>query len=121
MSETTEKTGTTDEMMIRDKLYIGGKWVAPSSDEMADVVNSTTEEVMGRVPRGTAEDVDRAVRAARDAFSAWSETPIAERAAYLQKVADLLVARREQIGEVIAREVGMPIKLSQIIDRKSVV
>ena len=114
-TETTETTATTNKAMIRDKLYIGGKWVAPSSDEMADVVNSTTEEVMGRVPRGTAEDVDRAVRAARDAFPAWSETPIAERAAYLQKVADLLVARREQIGEVIAREVGMPIKLSQII------
>ena len=80
MSETTE---TTNKTMIRDKLYIGGKWVAPSSDEMADVVNSTTEEVMGRVPRGTAEDVDRAVRAARDAFPAWSEPPIAERAAYL--------------------------------------
>ena len=105
----------SDEMIIRDKLYIGGKWVPASGSEMADVINSTTEEVMGRVPRGTAEDVDRAVAAARDAFATWSQTPVAERAAYLQKVADLLEARREAIGEVIAREVGMPIRLSQII------
>ncbi|HEU4783037.1 MAG TPA: aldehyde dehydrogenase family protein, partial [Ktedonobacterales bacterium] len=105
----------SDEMILRDKLYIGGKWVPASGAEMADVINSTTEEVMGRVPRGTAEDVDRAVAAARDAFATWSQTPVAERAAYLQKVADLLEARREAIGEVIAREVGMPIRLSQII------
>ncbi len=102
-------------MIIRDKLYIGGAWTPSSGSEMADIINSTTEEVMGRVPRGTAEDVDRAVRAAKDAFPAWSQTPVAERAAYLQKVADLLEARREAIGEVIAREVGMPIRLSQII------
>src|SRR6478609_7481809 len=105
----------SDELIIRDKLYIGGKWVSASSSEMADVINSTTEEVMGRVPRGTAEDVDQAVAAARDSFATWSQTPVAERAAYLQKVADLLEARREAIGGVIAREVGMPIRLSQII------
>lgn len=105
----------SDEMIIRDKLYIGGKWVPASSSEMADVVNSTTEEVMGRVPRGTAEDVDRAVQAAKDAFPAWSKTPVNERAAYLQKAAGLLEARTEAIGAVIAREVGMPVRLSQKI------
>lgn len=102
-------------MIIRDKLYIGGKWVTASSSEMADVFNSTTEEVMGRVARGTAEDVNRAVAAAKAAFPMWSQTPVAERAAYLQKVAALLAARTEMIGEVIAHEVGMPIRLSQKI------
>ncbi|HEX6544089.1 MAG TPA: aldehyde dehydrogenase family protein [Ktedonobacterales bacterium] len=105
----------SDEMIIRDKLYIGGKSVPASSSEMADVVNSTTEEVMGRVPRGTSEDVDRAVQAAKDAFPAWSKTPVNERAAYLQKAAGLLEARTEAIGAVIAREVGMPVRLSQKI------
>ena len=102
-------------MIMRDKLYIGGAWVPASSSEMADVINATTEEVMGRVPRGTAEDVDRAAKAAKAAFPIWSQTPVAERAAYLQKVADLLAARQDTIGEVIAREVGMPIRLSQKI------
>ena len=105
----------SDEMIMRDKLYIGGAWVPASSSEMADVINATTEEVMGRVPRGTAEDVDRAAKAAKAAFPIWSQTPVAERAAYLQKVADLLAARQDTIGEVIAREVGMPIRLSQKI------
>ena len=45
----------SDEMIIRDKLYIGGAWTPSSGSEMADVINSTTEEVMGRVPRGTAK------------------------------------------------------------------
>ena len=51
--------------IVRDKLYIGGEWVAPAGRETIDVIDATTEEVMGRVPQGTAEDVDRAVAAAR--------------------------------------------------------
>jgi aldehyde dehydrogenase (NAD+) len=105
----------SNELIVRDKLYIGGEWTPANSSEMADVINSTTEEVMGRVPRGTAEDVDRAVQAAKAAFPAWSQTPVAERAAYLQKVAEQLQERTEQIGDVIAREVGMPQRLSQRI------
>ena len=105
----------SDALIIRDKLYIGGKWVASSGSETTDVINSTTEEVMGRTPRGTAEDVNRAVQAAKEAFATWSQTSVAERSAYLQKVADLLVERQDAIGEVIAREVGMPIRLAQKI------
>ena len=105
----------SDEMIVRDKLYIGGKWTPASSSEMADIINSTTEEVMGHTPQGTADDVNRAARAAKDAFATWSQAPVAERAAYLRKVADLLEARTEEIGAVIAHEVGMPIRLSQKI------
>ncbi|MFI5274736.1 MAG: aldehyde dehydrogenase family protein, partial [Ktedonobacterales bacterium] len=102
-------------MEIRDKLYIGGQWIAPDGPESGEVINSTTEEVMGTVPRGTVGDVDRAVRAARAAFPAWSRTPKAERGRYLQRIADELRARVEQIGATIAQEVGMPIRLSQKI------
>ena len=48
--------------LIRDKLYIGGEWVEPAGTETIDVINPTTEEVIGRIPEGTPEDVDRAVR-----------------------------------------------------------
>ncbi len=54
--------------LVRDKLYIGGEWVEPAGEGSIDVVNPTTEEVVGRIPAGTAEDADRAVRAARAAF-----------------------------------------------------
>ena len=53
------------EIQVRDKLYIGGEWVDPAGTETIDVVNASTEEVMGRIPQGTPEDVDRAVAAAR--------------------------------------------------------
>ena len=52
----------------------------PAGSGTIEVINSTTEEVMGSIPEGTAEDVDRAVAAAREAFESWSQTPVAERA-----------------------------------------
>ncbi len=78
------KTDST--MIVRDQLYIGGKWVKPAGTGTLDVTNSSTEEVMARIPDGTPADVDRAVAAAKAAFPAWSQTPVAERAAMLQKL-----------------------------------
>ena len=61
-------------MKAYDKLYIDGAWVAPSGKGTLDVINSTTEEVMATIPDGDAADVDRAVKAAKAAFPAWSQT-----------------------------------------------
>ncbi len=91
---------------------MGGAWVAPSGKETIDVHNAGTGAVMGRVPLGDEKDVDRAVAAARDAFEAWSSTPSAERASYLEKISANLKARADEIARLIAQEVGMPIKLS---------
>ena len=52
---------TAAELQVRDRVFIGGEWVAPSGSEPIEVVNSTTEEVMGTVPACSPEDVDRAV------------------------------------------------------------
>ncbi len=100
---------------VRDKLYIGGEWVASTGTSTASVINPTTEEAMGSIPRGTAEDVDRAVQAARAAFPIWSQTPPAERAVCLQRIADGLRASSEKIAAVITQELGMPYRLAQII------
>lgn len=70
---------------------------------------------MGRIPDGTREDVDKAAKAAKAAFPAWSQTPVEERARYLQKIADSLKEHAPQIARVIAQEMGMPYKLAQII------
>ncbi len=102
-------------MHVRETLYIDGAWVASAATETTAVINATTEAVMGRVPKGTAGDVDRAVQAARAAFPAWSQTSVAERAGYLQRIADGLQARSEEIATVISQELGMPIRLSQLI------
>jgi acyl-CoA reductase-like NAD-dependent aldehyde dehydrogenase len=98
-----------------DTLYIGGAWVASSGSGTIDVIDASTEEVIGRVPEGTAGDVDRAVTAARAAFPAWSSTSPEERGKYLGAITDGLAARRGEIAEVISREVGMPLPLSTTV------
>ena len=100
-------------MDVRKELYIGGRWVQPAADGHIDVIDSRTEDVMGRVPRGGGTDVERAVAAARAAFPAWSATPVTERAAALRALADGLVARGEQLAELMSREVGTPIAISR--------
>jgi acyl-CoA reductase-like NAD-dependent aldehyde dehydrogenase len=102
-------------MRTYEKLYIGGTWVPSDGTGRLEVVNSTTEEVMAVIPEGTAADVDRAVAAARQAFPGWSQTSVDERAKYLTRIQEGLEARTEEIATVVAQEVGMPVKLSQII------
>ncbi len=106
-------------MQVRDKLYLNGHWAAPRGNKFIDVINASTEEVMGRVPEGTPADVDAAVAAARAAFDGWAATPAAERAAFLQKIHEGLKARMEEIGRLIAGEVGMPLKLATMIQAGS--
>src|SRR5216110_19921 len=102
-------------MQDRDKLYIDGAWTPSTGSGTIDVINATTEEVMGRIPEGTAEDVDRAAKAARRAFETWSSTPVEERAKYLQRLHEGLNARMQEIAETVTGEVGMPMVFSQMI------
>src|SRR5690606_10564209 len=99
-------------MYTRTALYRNGAWVAPSSSERIEVENPTTEQVLGTIPAGTAEDVDEAVRAARAAFPAWSSTPVAERADVLRRIRDGLAKRQDEIAETIATEMGCPLRTS---------
>ncbi len=102
-------------MIQRDKLYINGEWIPSTSTGTIDVINSATEEVLGTVPDGTPEDVDKAVAAAKAAFGEWSQTPPAARAEYLQKLSDGINARADDIAELVAKELGMPLSLSRMI------
>ncbi|HEY3188922.1 MAG TPA: aldehyde dehydrogenase family protein [Solirubrobacteraceae bacterium] len=108
-------TATDQQVQVRDRIYIGGEWVSSSGTGVLEVVNSTTEKVMGSIPEGTADDVDRAVRAARQAFESWSQTSVDERADWMQRIAEALGARMEEIAALIAQEVGMPIRLAHMI------
>jgi aldehyde dehydrogenase (NAD+) len=106
---------TAAELQVRDRIFIGGEWVAPAGDETIAVVNPATEEPLGSIPACGAEDVDRAVAAARAAFEAWAATPPAERGAHLAAVAAGLQERREEIAAAITAELGMPLKLCKAI------
>ena len=102
-------------MQQREKLYINGAWVASTGTGSIEVINPTTEEVLGRIPEGTSADVDRAVAAAVAAFPAWSQTPIAERAAYCQRIAEAIAARQDELATLIAQEVGTPLKIARSV------
>jgi acyl-CoA reductase-like NAD-dependent aldehyde dehydrogenase len=102
-------------MNNRSEIYIDGNWTASSGTESIDVVNPSTEEIIGSTPAGTKEDVDLAVKAAKEAFQGWSEMALEERLSYIEGLAAKLGERSAEIGELISQEVGMPGKMSMMI------
>ena len=102
-------------MLVRDKIFVGGSWIPSDGNGTIEVVNSTTEEVMATIPEGTASDVDKAARAAADAFEEWSAVPPQERGKVLSRVQEALAARTDEIGRLVAQEVGMPFTLSTLV------
>jgi acyl-CoA reductase-like NAD-dependent aldehyde dehydrogenase len=102
-------------MQVRDKIYIDGAWVPSTGAQTLSVINSSTEEVMGTIPEGTPEDVDKAAKAAKAAFPAWAALPREERGKYIQRIAEGIGARMAEIGQVIAGELGMPMNMAMLI------
>jgi aldehyde dehydrogenase (NAD+) len=95
-----------------DHLFIDNEWVTSTGTEWIDVINPATEESVGRVIRGTPEDVDRAVTAAARAFPAWSQTPVEERAAGIRRLADVLQSKADDLTCLVVSEVGQPIRFA---------
>jgi acyl-CoA reductase-like NAD-dependent aldehyde dehydrogenase len=99
----------------RTELYVDGTWVPSTGTATIDVVNPATEQVIGRVPAGTPEDVDRAVAAARAAFDGWSRTSVEERGKLLTRLSEALAARAGEIAETITAEMGSTAKFAQLV------
>jgi aldehyde dehydrogenase (NAD+) len=99
-------------MLNRDKLFIDGRWTAPLGKDTIEVHNAGNGQVMGRVPAGSAQDIDAAVAAARAALDGWRDTPAEKRAEYLEKISAGLKARGDELAKLIAQEVGMPLKMA---------
>jgi aldehyde dehydrogenase (NAD+) len=98
-----------------DSLFIGGEWVRPSSPARIDVTSASTEEFIGSVPEAQEADVDAAVAAARRAFDdpgGWSQWEPAERAAAIERLADQLEARGEEMARRVSAQNGMPISIA---------
>jgi len=95
------------------QFYIDGRWVDPVKPAALDVIDPSTEEVIGRISLGSAEDVDRAVKAARAAFPAYSHTTKDERLALLQKIVSVYMTRYEELARTISQEMGAPLWLSK--------
>ena len=90
------------------KLFIGGKWVDSDSKEQIDVVSPATGKLLARIPHASTSDVARAVESARAAWDGWRLTAPFERAAACHRIADRIMARKEQIAAVISLEQGKP-------------
>ena len=96
--------------------YVGGEFVCHSGEEWMHVLEPATGQRFARVPLSTAEDVDTAVAAAREAQPAWSSLSISERADWLDRIADALESRYEDIASLESRDTGKPISLARAVD-----
>ena len=94
------------------KMLIGGEWVESSSGEWMDVRSPATGEVVGRVPKGTAADVDRAVKAAREAFedARFRGLWLPERVAILNKLADVIESHMDELVALEVAQTGTAVK-----------
>lgn len=91
-----------------EKLYIGGEWTPASSGEWIDVENPADMKIFARVPRGAAEDIDRAARAAKAAFPAWAAKPLSERIALMERFLAIFRSQEEEIIDLEIKELGAP-------------
>jgi succinate-semialdehyde dehydrogenase/glutarate-semialdehyde dehydrogenase len=89
-------------------MFVGGKQVEGRSGKTVDVYNPSTEELIGRVPEASADEIDEAVGVAHEAFLTWRDTPAAERAAAMMKLVNAVRANIEEIGKMLTTEQGKP-------------
>ncbi|GGF17108.1 aldehyde dehydrogenase [Halobacillus andaensis] len=92
--------------MIEHKLYINGEYTNSSSDEWIDIINPATEEAISKTPKGTTEDVNRAVEAAFEAQKEWELTPNIERGKIVRKLGDQIEENRATFIELLQEEQG---------------
>jgi succinyl-CoA reductase len=93
----------------RGELFIGGKWIAPSTGEWAEVVDPSNGKPLGRAPIGGVADAQAAVESARDAEERWGSTPGHQRPGILRRASESIQSQKEDLARLIAREVGKPI------------
>lgn len=100
---------------MKSKLFINGEWVAAQSGEMIDVINPATEEVFHRVASAGADDIDAAVKAARNAFDvgSWSNMNGSERAVILRRIAAKIEARTDDLARLEVMDNGKPFPEAQ--------
>jgi 1-pyrroline dehydrogenase len=99
--------------VTKHQNLIGGEWVDSSGGETMEVVNPATGEIIAEVPAATAEDVDRAVQAAKKALVEWRETTPGERGEMLLKLADAIDEHADELAELESRNVGKPLSYAK--------
>lgn len=93
-----------------ERLFIDGDWQMPASDKKIEVLDVSDKTVMARVPFGSKEDVDKAVRAAKNAQKAWQATPVSERIRITKEMLNYLKSEEEMLLDLEVRELGQPVE-----------
>ncbi|MFN2491442.1 MAG: aldehyde dehydrogenase family protein [Pyrinomonadaceae bacterium] len=91
--------------------YIGGKWIQSESGEVFENVNpADTDDLIGRFPVSTSDDVNAAVNAAQQAFDGWRNTPAPRRAEILFRLGEILIRDKDRLSADMTREMGKVLK-----------
>ncbi|SEP08308.1 aldehyde dehydrogenase (NAD+) [Salinihabitans flavidus] len=100
-------------MIEKRQFYIAGGWTDPATPRDLEVINPATEDPCAVISLGDQADTDAAVAAARGAFGAWAQTPLAERVALIERFAEIYNRRRDEMAQAISMEMGAPIDLAR--------
>lgn len=118
--KTSRANNHTENLVLEyDKLFIGGELASPASQSVIDIHSAATEDLIGRAPEAGAADVDAAVGAARRAFDdpkGWPAWAPEDRARVLERFADELEARAEEITSRVSQQNGMPIAIAAMLE-----
>ncbi|MGX7727531.1 aldehyde dehydrogenase [Rhodococcus sp. 5G237] len=115
MTTTETAAGIRPPIADREQVFIGGRWVDSTGNDWIDVVDSFSEEKVARARASTADDVAKAVAAARESFDKgeWAARTMAERADVLDAIADRLEQRVDELTPIGVIEVGVPVSVSR--------
>ena len=96
------------------QMYIDGEFIDSNSKETIQVINPATEKPISEIPRGTKEDVRKAISTSNVAQKSWEKLPAVERGEYLHKIATSIRKKSSLLAETISEEMGKPLSLSEV-------
>ncbi len=106
-------------MLNKKQFYINGNWVDPVNPNDLDVINPSTEEVCAVISLGSKEDTNKAVKAAKLAFTTWKDTSKKERIDLLEKLLEIYTKRSGEMANAISLEMGAPMDWSTDVQTAS--
>ena len=115
-SGTVPVSGPPDRGRLLTRLLIGGEWVEAAGGATVPTIDPATNRTIADVSAAQAEDVDRAVRAARAAFPAWRDLDPDKRARLMLRLAELIEDERDYLAQVESHDVGKPIREAALVD-----
>ena len=96
------------------QFYINGQWVDPQDGTDLDVINPSTEEAVDTISLGGKADTEAAIAAAKEAFKTWAWSSKQERLELMNRILEIYMARSDEMGETISKEMGAPIDMSKM-------